>query len=64
LLFYIDYWKKNSKISRRTKMSSIGTAQVTITGTRPLFIHWFGPDAIPLEKNREEQISNAERREE
>ena len=31
-------------------MSSILTATVTIQGTRPLFWHVFGPDAIPLEK--------------
>lgn len=31
-------------------MSNILTATVTIKGTRPLFWHHFGPDAIPLEK--------------
>jgi len=31
-------------------MSNILTAKVTIRGTRPLMWHWFGPDAIPLEK--------------
>lgn len=31
-------------------MSNILTACVTIKGTRPLLWHWFGPDAIPLEK--------------
>ena len=31
-------------------MGNIVTAKVTIRGTRPLFWHWFGPDAIPLEK--------------
>jgi hypothetical protein len=29
---------------------NILTAQVTVRGTRPLLWHWFGPDAIPLEK--------------
>lgn len=31
-------------------MSNILTAKVQIKGTRPLFWHRFGPDAIPLEK--------------
>lgn len=31
-------------------MSNILQAKVTIKGTRPLFYHRFGPDAIPLEK--------------
>jgi len=31
-------------------VSNILTACVTIKGTRPLLWHWFGPDAIPLEK--------------
>lgn len=31
-------------------MSNLLTASVTITGTRPLLWHAFGPDAIPLEK--------------
>lgn len=31
-------------------MSNILQAEVKITGTRPLFWHAFGPDAIPLEK--------------
>ena len=31
-------------------MTNILTANITITGTRPLFWHVFGPDAIPLEK--------------
>ncbi len=31
-------------------MSNILQATVTIKGTRPLFWHVFGPDAIPLEK--------------
>lgn len=34
-------------------MSNISTAKVTIRGTRPLFIHWFGPDAIPLDARQE-----------
>jgi len=31
-------------------MGSIVSAQVEIRGTRPFLWHWFGPDAIPLEK--------------
>lgn len=31
-------------------MGNIITAQVAIKGIRPLWWHWFGPDAIPLEK--------------
>lgn len=31
-------------------MANILEAEVTIKGTRPLFWHVFGPDAIPLEK--------------
>lgn len=31
-------------------MSNIVTAKVSIKGTRPLFWHRFGPDAMPLEK--------------
>lgn len=31
-------------------MGNLLTARVTIKGTRPLFWHVFGPDAIPLEK--------------
>lgn len=31
-------------------MGNIITAKVTIIGTRPLFFHRFGPDAVPLEK--------------
>lgn len=30
--------------------NNILTAEVTIEGTRPLFFHRFGPDALPLEK--------------
>lgn len=30
--------------------TNIIQAQVSIKGVRPLFWHWFGPDAIPLEK--------------
>ena len=30
--------------------SNIATAKVTIRGTRPIFWHRFGPDALPLEK--------------
>ena len=33
--------------------NNISTAKVTIKGTRPLFIHWFGPDAIPLDTRQE-----------
>lgn len=38
-------------------MSNIVTAKVTIRGTRPLFIHWFGPDAIPLEKQEKTGVA-------
>ena len=31
-------------------MGNIITAEVTIKGKRPILWHWFGPDAIPLEK--------------
>lgn len=31
-------------------MGNIIKASVTINGTRPLLWHWFGPEAIPLEK--------------
>lgn len=31
-------------------MGNIVKATVTIQGTRPILWHWFGPDAIPLEK--------------
>lgn len=33
-------------------MSNVLTAEVTIKGTRPLFWHKFGPDALPLEKGQ------------
>lgn len=38
--------------------SNISTAKVTIQGTRPLFIHWFGPNAIPL-GDRQEKTGRA-----
>lgn len=31
-------------------MSNIVTARVSVKGTRPLLLHAFGPDALPLEK--------------
>jgi hypothetical protein len=37
--------------------SNIAVAEVTILGTRPLFIHWFGPDAIPLEKQEKTGVA-------
>ena len=33
--------------------NNIVTAIATIRGTRPLWWHWFGPDAIPLDDRRE-----------
>jgi hypothetical protein len=32
---------------------NIVTAKVCIKGTRPFFMHWFGPDAIPLDDRKE-----------
>jgi len=32
-------------------------AKVRIRGTRALFCHWFGPDAIPLEKKEREGVA-------
>ncbi len=37
--------------------TNIVTARVTIIGIRPLFIHWFGPDAIPLEKQEKTGVA-------
>lgn len=34
-------------------MSNMLSAKVTIKGTRPLFMHAFGPDSIPLDKRKE-----------
>lgn len=34
-------------------MGNIVIAKATIRGTRPLFWHWFGPDAIPLDDRKE-----------
>lgn len=34
-------------------MSNIVTAKIVIKGTRPLLIHWFGPEAIPLDTRQE-----------
>jgi len=34
-------------------MSNMLSAKVTIKGTRPLFMHAFGPDSIPLDKRQE-----------
>lgn len=38
-------------------MSNIVTAKVTIKGTRPLFWHRFGPDALPLEKQEKTGVA-------
>lgn len=38
-------------------MSNIVTAEVTIKGTRPLFWHRFGPDALPLEKKEKTGVA-------
>jgi len=37
--------------------NNILTARVTIKGTRPLFWHKFGPDAIPLEKQEKTGVA-------
>lgn len=34
-------------------MGNIVQAKVTIKGTRPLWWHWFGPDAIPIDDRQE-----------
>lgn len=31
-------------------MSNMVRAKIKVEGTRPMFQHWFGPDALPLEK--------------
>lgn len=38
-------------------MGNILAARVTIQGTRPLFWHHFGPDAIPLEKGEKTGVA-------
>lgn len=38
-------------------MSNIVIAEVTIKGTRPLFWHRFGPDALPLEKKEKTGVA-------
>lgn len=38
-------------------MSNIVQVKVTIKGTRPLFFHKFGPDALPLEKQEKTGVA-------
>lgn len=38
-------------------MSNIVTVQISIKGTRPLFWHAFGPDALPLEKKEKTGVA-------
>jgi hypothetical protein len=38
-------------------MSNIVKAKVTIKGVRPLLIHHFGPDALPLEKQEKDGVA-------
>lgn len=38
-------------------MSNIITARVTVRGTRPIFFHRFGPDALPLEKQEKTGVA-------
>ncbi len=38
---------------------NIVTAKVTIKGTRPLFWHWFGPEAMPIDAGRKEKTGKA-----
>ena len=37
-------------------MGNLLEAKVSVRGTRPLFWHWFGPDALPLEKQEREGV--------
>ena len=39
--------------------TNIVTAKVTIKGTRPLFWHWFGPEAMPIDAGRKEKTGKA-----
>ena len=38
-------------------MGNMATAKVKIKGTRPMFWHKFGPDALPLEKQEKEGVA-------
>jgi len=38
-------------------MSNMITAKVSIRGVRPLLIHHFGPDALPLEKQEKDGVT-------
>lgn len=38
-------------------MSNMITAKVSIRGVRPLLIHHFGPDALPLEKQEKDGVA-------
>lgn len=42
-------------------MNNMRSAKITIKGTRPLFWHWFGPEAMPIESpgNRKEKTGKA-----